>query len=48
MCSKSLRIRYWAHKARNILDKVPEYARSEVKAYLQTIFVKLLPSKPGT
>lgn len=37
MWPKSLRIRCWAHKARNILDKVPEYARAEVKAYLQTI-----------
>ncbi len=34
---KSLRIRCWAHKARNILDKVPEAARAEIKAYLQTI-----------
>ncbi|MGB9793271.1 MAG: IS256 family transposase, partial [Thermacetogeniaceae bacterium] len=37
MWPKSLRIRCWAHKARNILEKVPEYARAEVKAYLQTI-----------
>lgn len=29
----SLRIRCWAHKARNVLDKVPEAARAEVKAH---------------
>jgi len=29
----SLRIRCWAHKARNVLDKVPEAARGEVKAH---------------
>lgn len=37
MWPKSLRIRCWAHKARNVLDKVPEAARAEIKAYLGTI-----------
>jgi putative transposase len=37
MWPKSLRIRCWAHKARNILDKVPDDARPELKAFLQTI-----------
>ncbi len=34
---KSLRLRRWVHKMRNVLDKVPEYARAEVKAYLVSI-----------
>lgn len=34
---QSLRIRCWAHKARNVLDKVPERARAEVKAHLAQI-----------
>jgi transposase-like protein len=34
---KSLRLRCWVHKMRNVLDKVPEYARAEVKAYLISI-----------
>lgn len=33
----SLRIRCWAHKMRNVLDKVPDDARPEVKAFLQTV-----------
>lgn len=37
MWPKSLRIRCWAHKARNIVDKVPEATRAEIKAYLGTI-----------
>jgi len=37
MWPKSLRIRCWAHKARNVLDKVPEAARAEIKAYLGAI-----------
>ncbi len=31
---QSLRIRGWAHKARNVLDKVPDAARAEIKAHL--------------
>ncbi len=27
------RIRCWAHKMRNVLDKVPEEARSAVRSY---------------
>ncbi len=34
---QSLRIRCWAHKARNVLDKVPATARAEVKAHLGEI-----------
>jgi putative transposase len=34
---KSLRIRCWAHKMRNVLAKVPEEAQAEVKAFLQAI-----------
>ncbi len=34
---KSLRLHCWVHKMRNVLDKVPEYARAEVKAYLTSI-----------
>jgi putative transposase len=34
---KSVRIRCWAHKMRNILAKVPEEAQAEVKAFLQTV-----------
>jgi putative transposase len=34
---QSLRIRCWAHKARNVLDKVPDAARAEVKAHLAQI-----------
>ncbi|MEW6308540.1 MAG: hypothetical protein AB1492_05785, partial [Bacillota bacterium] len=30
---KSLRIRCWVHKMRNILDKLPESARVEVKPH---------------
>jgi putative transposase len=33
----SLRLRCWAHKMRNVLDKVPDAARAEVKAYLQAV-----------
>jgi putative transposase len=35
--SKSLRIRCWAHKMRNILSKVPEEAQAEVKAFLEAV-----------
>jgi putative transposase len=31
---RSLRLRCWVHKMRNILDKVPDSARAEVKAHL--------------
>lgn len=34
---KSLRLRCWVHKMRNVLDKVPGYARAEVKVYLISI-----------
>jgi len=34
---KSLRIRYWVHRMRNVLDKVPDAARAEVKAHLVAI-----------
>ena len=34
---QSLRIRCWAHKMRNVLEKVPQSAREEVKAHLQTV-----------
>ena len=35
--AKSLRIRCWAHKMRNVLAKVPEEAQAEVKAFLKTV-----------
>lgn len=34
---RSLRIRCWAHKMRNVLDKVPDVAREEVKAHLGAV-----------
>lgn len=34
---KSLRVRCWAHKMRNILAKVPEDAQAEVKAHLEAV-----------
>jgi transposase-like protein len=34
---KSLRIRCWMHKMQNVLDKLPESARQEVKSWLQTV-----------
>jgi putative transposase len=34
---RSLRIRCWAHKMRNVLDKLPEAARPEVKAHLEAV-----------
>ncbi|MDI3298344.1 MAG: IS256 family transposase [Bacillota bacterium] len=34
---KSLRIRCWVHKVRNILDKVPEEMREEVRVYLAAV-----------
>ncbi len=37
MWPKSVRIRCWAHKVRNILDKVPDEMRAEVKAYLAAV-----------
>ncbi len=37
MWPKSLRLRCWVHKMRNVLDKVPDRARAEVKAHLITI-----------
>jgi len=33
----SVRIRCWMHKMRNVLDKLPESARQEVKAWLQAV-----------
>jgi transposase-like protein len=33
----SLRVRCWAHKMRNVLDKVPDDARAEVKAFLEAV-----------
>lgn len=33
----SIRIRCWAHKTRNVLDKVPDAARDEVRAFLMAI-----------
>ena len=33
----SVRIRCWRHKMRNVLDKLPESARPEVKAWLQAV-----------
>jgi len=34
---RSLRVRCWAHKMRNVLDKVPDEARAEVKAFLEAV-----------
>lgn len=34
---KSLRLRCWVHKMRNILAKVPEEAQAEVKAFLEAV-----------
>jgi putative transposase len=34
---KSLRVRCWAHKMRNVLAKVPEEAQAEVKAHLEVV-----------
>jgi putative transposase len=34
---KSLRLRCWVHKMRNVLDKVPDIARAEVKAHLVAV-----------
>jgi len=34
---KSLRLRCWVHRMRNVLDKVPDAARAEVKAHLVVI-----------
>jgi transposase-like protein len=34
---KSLRLRCWVHRMRNVLDKVPDAARAEVKAHLVAI-----------
>lgn len=34
---KTLRVRCWAHKMRNILAKVPEEAQAEVKAFLEAV-----------
>jgi len=34
---QSLRLRCWVHKMRNVLDKLPEAARQEVKAWLQAV-----------
>jgi transposase-like protein len=34
---KSLRLRCWVHKMRNVLDKVPEYARADVKVHLSAV-----------
>lgn len=34
---QSLRLRWWAHKMRNVLDKVPEAARREVQAFLEAV-----------
>lgn len=34
---KSLRIRCWVHKMRNVLDKVPDRVRAELKAHLVTV-----------
>jgi len=33
----SLRIRCWVHKMRNVLDKLPDSARAEVKAWLHSV-----------
>lgn len=34
---QSLRIRCWMHKMQNVLDKLPESARQEVKSWLQAV-----------
>jgi len=34
---QSLRIRCWMHKMRNVLDKLPDSARAEVKAWLVAV-----------
>jgi putative transposase len=34
---RSLRIRCWVHKMRNVLDKLPNSAREEVKAWLSSV-----------
>ena len=34
---KSLRIRCWVHRMRNVLDKVPDATRAEVKAHLVAV-----------
>jgi putative transposase len=34
---KSLRIRCWVHKMQNVLGKLPEAAKAEVKAWLQAV-----------
>lgn len=33
----SLRLRCWVHKMRNVLDKLPDAARAEVKAWLSSV-----------
>lgn len=33
----SLRLRCWVHKMRNVLDKLPDAARAEVKAWLNSV-----------
>ena len=33
----SVRIRWWRHKLQNVLAKLPESARAEVKAWLQAV-----------
>lgn len=35
--SRSLRLRYWVHTIRNVLDKVPDSARAEVKAHVLSV-----------
>lgn len=35
--SQALRIRCWVHKMRNVLEKVPQEAHAEVKAYLTSV-----------
>jgi putative transposase len=37
MWPKSLRLRCWVHRMRNVLDKVPAVARAEVKAHVAAI-----------
>jgi len=37
MWPKSLRLRCWVHRMRNVLDKVPDAARAEVKAHVAAI-----------
>jgi putative transposase len=34
---RRLRIRCWMHKMQNVLDKLPESARAEVKSWLQAV-----------